>query len=334
MNKLTLTATLSSLTLLLAACGGNGGTEGGDETAAPQAGEDYPSGPVKIVAPADPGSGWDLTARAIAQDLAKERIVTTPMPVENRPGGVGTVFLAEMVEQQQGKDDIIALTSLAMNVNTAMGQTPYSYADVTLIAGVSAEQFVVVTSADSEYQDLGSVLDAVVADPGSVPVGAATDDQLPFGLLVHEAGGTPAETNFVTYEGGGEQSTALLSGDVDVAIAGISEFLPLLESGDLRALAVVAEEPVEGVDAPSTVEEGYDVTIANWRGVYGPPEMPEQAVTFWADALEQLVETDSWQATAEKNQWATQYMRGEEFVDYVAQMQEQVDQAYELMGES
>ena len=45
---------------------------------------------------------------------------------------------------------------------------------------------------------------------------------------------------------------------------------------------------------------GYDVTIANWRGFYGPPDMPEEAVTFWQDAIEELSTSEAWKATAEK----------------------------------
>ncbi|GAA5165372.1 tripartite tricarboxylate transporter substrate binding protein [Ornithinimicrobium tianjinense] len=328
MRKHTLAAVVSATALTLAACGSDGADSGADDAAA----GDYPKGPVKVIAPADPGSGWDLTARAVAADLAKEKIVTTPLPVENKPGAVGTVFLADMVEQQKGKDDVIAVTSMAMNVNTAMGQTPYSYKDVTMIAALSAEHFIVVTPKDSPYQDLDSALKAIADDPGSVPVGAATDDQFPFSLIVNEAEGDPTTINYVTYEGGGEQSTALLAGDVQLAIAGVSEFLPLLESGELRPLAVLAEEPIEGLDAPTTAELGYDVTIANWRGFYGPPEMPEEAVAFWQDAIEQLSTSESWKATAEKNQWTTQFMKGEDLTSYLDKTQQQVDEGYALVS--
>ena len=327
MRKHTLAAVVSATALTLAACG-NDGTDAGDDAAA----GGYPKGPVKIVAPADPGSGWDLTARAVAADLAKEKIVTTPLPVENKPGAVGTVFLADMVEQQKGKDDVIAVTSMAMNVNTAMGQTPYSYEDVTMIAALSAEHFIIVTPKDSPYQDLDSALQAIADDPGSVPVGAATDDQFPFSLIVNEAEGDPTTINYVTYEGGGEQSTALLAADVTLAVAGVSEFLPLLESGELRPLAVLAQEPLEGLDAPTTAELGYDVTIANWRGFYGPPEMSEEAVTFWQDAIEELSTSESWKATAEKNQWTTQFMKGDDLTSYLDKTQQQVDEGYALVS--
>lgn len=314
----------AALALGLAACGGDGG--GGGE------GGDFPSGPIKVIAPADPGSGWDLTARAVAQDLTKSGIVSTPLPVENRPGAVGTVFLAQMVEQNKGDDDIIAVTSLAMMVNTALGQTDYSYEDVTMLASLAAEHYVVVAAADSEFEDLGDVVDAIKEDPGSVPVGAATDDQFPFSLIVHEGDGDASKINYVAYEGGGEQSTALLTGDIKVAVAGYSEFAPLLEAGEVSGLAIVAPEAVEGVDMPTAKEQGFDVTIENWRGLYGPPDMPQEAVDFWTDALTQLVETDEWAATLEKNQWSPLFMTGEEFDTYLADSQKQVNTGMELVS--
>ncbi len=312
-------------TLALAAC-----SDGGDAGS----GENYPEGPVTMTAPADPGSGWDLTIRSLVETLQQEGLVETPLPVENRPGAAGAVFLEQMVNQYEGADDQVAVTSLAMMTNEVRGQSEYGHEDVTMVAGLASEYYVVVTSADSEYDDLESLLEAVAQDPGSVPIGAAADDQLPFGLLIDAAGGDATQANFIAYEGGGEQSAALLSGDIDVAIAGTSEFLPLIESGELDGLAVIADEPLEGLpDVPTATEQGYDVTIANWRGIYGPPGMPDYAVEYWRDTLEQALETDTWREAAEANQWTTTFMVGEEFQTYLDDTKQQVEDAFEKTGQ-
>lgn len=325
MKKMPLLAATLAFGLTLTACSDDGGS-GGD-------GSDYPSGPITMTAGADPGSGFDLTLRTLVQVIQQEELVEVPMPIENRPGAASAVWTAQMVEQHKGADDQVSVTSLVMMTNNARGQSDYNYDDVTMIARLLSEYFVVVVSADSEYQDLDSVLNAVAADPGAVPVGAASDDQLPFALLMNEAGGDPATINFVAYEGGGEQSTALLSGDIDVAIAGTSEFLPLIESGELRALAVVGDDRLEGLpDVPTAVEAGYDVTISNWRGIYGPPEMPAYAVDYWADVLTKVVASDSWKAAAEKNQWVTTFMVGDELDTYLEETNTQVVEAFEKIG--
>lgn len=326
MKKMPLLAATLAFGLTLTACSDDGGSAEGD-------GSDYPSGPVTMTAGADPGSGFDLTLRTLVQVIQEEGLVETPMPIENRPGAASAVWTAQMVEQHEGADDQVSVTSLVMMTNNARGQSDYNYDDVTMIARLLSEYFVVVVSADSEYQDLESLLNAVSSDPGAVPVGAASDDQLPFALLINEAGGDPSAVNFVAYEGGGEQSTALLSGDIDVAIAGTSEFLPLIESGELRALAVIGDDRLEGMpDIPTAEEQGYDVTISNWRGIYGPPGMPDYAVDFWVDVLTKAVESDSWTAAAEKNQWVTTFMVGDELDAYLEETNAQVVEAFEKIG--
>lgn len=325
--------------LSLTACSGNGSENGDGDTgtggaAAEEGGEDYPSGPITMTVGADPGSGFDLTLRTVVSLLQQEEIVEVPMPIENRPGAASAVWTAQMVEQHAGVDDQVSVTSLVMMTNHARGQSDYNYDDVTMIARLISEYFVVVTSADSEFTDLESVLRAVVEDPGSVPVGAASDDQLPFALLVDAAGGDASQINFVAYEGGGEQSTALLSGDIEVAIAGTSEFLPLIEAGELNALTVIGDDRLEGLpDVPTAEEEGFDVTISNWRGIYGPPDMPDYAVDYWQGALEELVATGAWVEAAEQNQWVTTFMVDDELDAYLEETNQQVVEAFETIGQ-
>lgn len=327
MKKFPLLAMAMVVGVTVAGCSGDAESEAGSS-------ENYPSGPINMSVGADPGSGFDLTMRTLVEVLQKEDIVDVPMPVENRPGAASAVWTQQMVERHAGEDDQVSVTSLVMMTNNARGQSDYNVEDVTMIARLLSEYYVVVTNADSPYQDLQSVLDAVVADPGSVPVGAASDDQLPFALLVDAAGGDASQIQFVAYDGGGEQSAALLSGDIHVAIAGASEFLPLIESGQLRALTVIGDDRLEGLpDVPTAVEQGYDVTISNWRGIYGPPGMPDYAVTYWEDALKQAVESDSWAKAAEKNQWVTTFMVGDEMDTYLEKTNQQVTEAFEKIGQ-
>lgn len=328
MKKTPFLAGALALGLTLTACSDDGGGGGGEGD-----GADYPSGPVNMSVGADPGSGFDLTMRTLVEVLQKEELVEVPMPIENRPGAASAVWTAQMVEQHAGADDQVSVTSLVLMTNNARGQSDYNYEDVTMIARLLSEYFVVVVSADTDYQDLESVLNAIVEDPGAVPVGAASDDQLPFALLVNEAGGDASQINFVAYEGGGEQSNALLSGDIQVAIAGTSEFLPLIESGELRALTVIGDDRLEGLpDVPTAQEEGFDVTISNWRGIYGPPDMPDYAVEYWEGVLAEAVETPSWADAAEKNQWVTTFMTGDELDTYLKDTNDQVTQAFEEIG--
>jgi putative tricarboxylic transport membrane protein len=312
--------------LVASACATSGG--GG-------AGEEYPSGAVRLVAPAEPGSGWDVTARTVADVLEKEKLIDHPLPVENRTGATGAVWQSQMVNDYKGEDDVIAVTSTPIMSNYLRGDSDYEYTDVTMIVRFITEYYMVAVAADSEYQNLEDLLDAVKENPGEVPIGAAGDDRLPFALLVQAAGGNPEEINFVAYEGGGEQTAALLNGDIDAAMAGVSEFRGQLMSGDLRGLAVLKDERLDPPldDMPTAPEEGYDVTLDNWRGLYGPPDMSEEAVTYWENTIQKMVETEEWKKAAEKNQWDTTYMKDEEMRAYLKKTYGEIRKAMEATGE-
>ena len=281
----------------------------------------YPSGPVTMTAGANPGSGLDITIRSVVESLQDENIVEVALPVENRPGAAGADFLATMVEQYKGQDDQVSATSLSMMMNELRGKSKYGYDDVTMIARLMTEYFVVVTGPGSPFKNLDDVMAEIKADPGRVTVGAATDDEAPFDLLVSAAGGDPSSINYVPLEGGGDQIAALGKGDIRVAIGGVSEFITSLQSGDLTALGVLAEKRIPGLDAPTAREQGLDVTLSNWRGLYGPPDMPEFAVAYWQKVLGEMVESPTWKQIAERSKFTTTFMIGDEFQRFLATTQ-------------
>jgi putative tricarboxylic transport membrane protein len=294
----------------------------------------YPSGSITMTAGADPGSGFDITIRSVAETLKKEHIVNAPLPVENRPGASGAAWLAQMIERHKAADDEISVTSLSMMANQLKGTSKYGYRDVTMLARLMTEYYVVVTASDTPYKDVRSMLAALKKKPNSIAVGAASDDQVPFNLLASEAGIDPKKIKYVEYQGGGDQTTALLNGDIDVAIAGVSEFAGSLQSGDLRGLAALTEKRLPGLDVPTADEQGYDVTLANWRGIYGPPDMPAYAVKYWQKALKRAVESDTWKRTAKRNQWTTTFMTGDSLSRYLAKTQASVAKGVEETGKS
>jgi putative tricarboxylic transport membrane protein len=112
-----------------------------------------------------------------------------------------------------------------------------------------------------------------------------------------------------------------------VAIGGVSEFIDLVKSGELRALGVLAENRLPGFDAPTAREQGLDVTLSNWRGLYGPPDMPANAVAYWQKVLGQMVDTPTWKQIAERSQFTTTFMIGDEFQSFLAKSEADVKTA-------
>ncbi|AQA05219.1 hypothetical protein BVC93_25655 [Mycobacterium sp. MS1601] len=294
---------------------------------APAVAAEYPAGPVTMTAGANPGSGFDLTIQAVVDTLTQEHLVDVPLPVEYRPGNVGADFLATMVQQYAGRDDQVSVTSLSMMMNQLRGISQYGYNDVTMIANLMTEYYVVFVEPGSEFTDLAGLLTAVSTDPGRVVVGAATDDEAPFDLLVRAAGGDPSATRYLSLQGGGDQSAALRSGEIGVAVAGVSEVVDLLSTRQLIPLAVLAEQRLPGLDAPTARELGFDVTLSNWRGLYGPPGMPQFAVDYWRQVLARMVATPTWSHIAEQRQFTTRFMTGDEYETFLAETQADVTTA-------
>src|SRR5699024_9883398 len=191
--------------------------------------------------------------------------------------------------------------------------------DATLIATLYVEDFMVVTPKDGDFKDLDALVKALKDDPQKVTVAAAGDDTLPFALFAKEAGIDPADINFVNYDGGGEQTTAMLNGDAKVAIAGMSEFRSVIESGDVGPLGTFAQKPLAAPfdEVPTAKDSGYDATSGNWRGASGPAEMRQAAPAAWATALGDGSKAGAGEETVKNNQWATEFHTGDEAQAYV-----------------
>lgn len=234
-------------------------------------------------------------------------------------GGSGAHFVATMVQHERGAHNQVAVTSLSMMVNQLSGKSAYGYRDVTMIARLMTEFYAVVARSGSPFTNLRDVMSAIASDPAGVGAGAAHDDEAPFDLLVSAAGGDPSTVHYVTHEGGGDQIAALLNDEIDVAIGGVSEFVDGITSADLTALGVLAENRVPGLDVPTAREQGLDVTLSNWRGSYGPPDMPPYAVEYWQTALARMVESPTWQHISERGHFTTTFMIGDRFVTFLAE---------------
>ncbi|HEU5045201.1 MAG TPA: tripartite tricarboxylate transporter substrate-binding protein [Nocardioidaceae bacterium] len=323
-------AVAACVALLVAGCGSSNASSGDSGSGD----SNYPSQPVTLTAPADPGSGWDTTARALVEAMDKEDLADSPIPVQNRTGATGCVWLGQMVNAHKGDDYNIAVTSTPILSTYLRGECDHNYHEVSMIATIMVENYLLVVPSDSKYQSADDLLAAIKQDPQSVPVAASGDDQLPFALLVKAAGGDPSKINFIEYEGGGDEITALLNGDVSAAVAGVSEFRGQIESGDLKGLAVMRDKPLDPPldNIPTAPSLGYDVTLGNWRGIYGPPGMSQDAISYWQDKLKQTLATPTWDELAKRNQWQELYLIGDDMNSYLAKANEDIKEGLKDTG--
>ena len=325
MKKILRTMGIYGLFLMLAA-----GVSGCGEKKEPEESESYPLESVELIAPAGPGSGYDLTIRSVSQCLQKSGLVKVPLPVTNKPGGGGRVSL-EYLEENRGRDDILSIFSPPLCLIHLNGSTELNYKDnTTPIARLVVDYGCFAVRADSPYKDLNQLMAQLKKDPHSVRIGGTSS----YGSMVHiqfllaawaAGGGT---LNLVAYEGfeNGGAVAQLMGNRVDVLSAGISDVVGLMESGDIRVLAVTSDERLEGEivsQIPTCKEQGIDAQFSNWRGVFGPKDMPEYAVAYWEEILKKMTETEIWETTCKKYGWTMDYEGHEEFEAYLDKVNEE-----------
>ena len=287
----------------------------------------YPKGVLDFVAPGGAGGGWDLTIRTTAKVLKDSGLVKVPMPVRNNPGAGGSVHLASL-QEKKGNDKIITVYSPPLILTNLAGTTDLGYHDVTPLARLIADYAVFVVRADSPYQSMADLMDALKNDIKSVKIGgissAGSMDHIQF-LMMAKAAGVKnlKEIDYVSFDDSG--AAQVLGGHIDLFSTGLSEVQALIESGDLRALGQTADHRVgQGLVAeiPTCVEQGIDATFVNWRGLFGPPEMPEYAVEYWRNTLAEMVKTPEWEQAKTINGWDDAYMDAADFETFLGQANE------------
>jgi putative tricarboxylic transport membrane protein len=212
---------------------------------------------------------------------------------------------------------------------------PVDLTEVTPLARLTTEWEAIVVPADSPYQTLTDLIDALVADPTSISWGGGsaggTDHQL-VALLAQAAGVAPDGVNYVAHAGGGEAMAAILSGAVSAGVSGVSEFADQVEAGELRWLAVSSDAAIPGIEAPTISESGYDVVLSNWRGIVGPPGLSEEDATAVIALLDQLHESESWQQALEDNGWTDYYLSGDDYAQFLDEERTRVDTVLREVG--
>jgi putative tricarboxylic transport membrane protein len=287
--------------------------------ALPAAAADY-----MIMAPAAPGGGWDGTARAMQEVLQAEGI-SASVQVQNVPGAGGTVGLAQFAAATSGDASQLIVGGYVMVGAILTNASPVSLADVTPIARLTGEAVGIAVSAASPIQTIGELVDMMKADPGAVSWAGGSAggvDHITVGLLAKAAGIDPTKINYVAFSGGGEALAAILGNQVTVGISGVGEFLPQVQAGTMRMLAVSTAEKWAGTDAPTLMESGYDVNVQNWRMVAAAPGLSaEQKAAVTAD-IDALANSAGWKAMLETKGWANTYLSG---ADFDAQLAKEIE---------
>jgi putative tricarboxylic transport membrane protein len=203
---------LPAALLALAACGAadRGGSSSGDDSG-------FATSRLSIMAPADPGGGWDETARALQKAARDAKLANSGVEVYNVPGAGGTIGLSQLITKHGGDARQLMVMGLVMLGAIETNKSAVNLSKVTPIAKLTEESEAIVVPAKSKYTSFEQLVADLKRDPAKVSFAggsAGGSDQILLGLIAKAAGVDPRDTKYVAYSGGGEATAAILSGSV------------------------------------------------------------------------------------------------------------------------
>jgi putative tricarboxylic transport membrane protein len=273
---------------------------------------------LKMMIPANPGGGWDTTGRALGKALQEAGVSTVTF--ENKGGAAGAIGLAQFVNASKGDPNALMVMGAVMLGGLITGKPPVSLSQATPIARLTSEYNVYVLPESSPFKTMKDVVEAMKKDPASVKWGGGSrgsTEHIAAAMIAREVGVDPAKINYVAFRGGGEAVAAILGGNVTVGGSGYSEFAQYIDSGKMKPIGVTAPARLKGIAVPTLKEQGINVELGNWRGVYGAPGISDAQRKALTDLIVKATKTKAWAEAMEKNAWTPALLAGKDFEEFV-----------------
>ena len=274
---------------------------------------------LKMLIPANPGGGWDTTGRALGKAMQESGAAST-VSYENKGGAAGAIGLAQFINGAKGDPNALMIMGAVMVGGIIVSKQPVTLTQATPLARLLGESQVFVLPAESPLKTMKDVVEQMKKDPGSVKWGGGSrgsTEHIAAAMIARAVGVDPSKINYVAFRGGGEAVAAILGNNVTVGGSAFTEFGEYIKTGKMRPIAVTSEQRLKEIDAPTLKEQGIDVVISNWRGVYGAPGITAEQRKALIDAVTRATQSKAWQQAVQSNGWTPALLTGDAFGKFV-----------------
>ena len=286
--------------------------------APPAVAQAYPAKPIELVVHTGPGGGADVVARVFAEIVAKEKLLSQPLVVNNRTGGGGAIAQTYVAGK---RGDPYVVQSVAVSV---MLSVPIrTGADVGLdkfhpLGMVGVDLNALTVREDAPYRTVKEFVEAARANPKTINIAIGSIGATAHHFIWQLEKMTGARFNVVSMKSGAEAATTLLGGHVHATAENVSEVMPHVEVKKLRLLGIPAGKRLSGLpNVPTLKEQGYDLNIGAARGFAAPAGIPREAAAVLEDMIAKAYKSAAWRDYMTRNMYEEQYMNGEEFGRYL-----------------
>lgn len=297
------------------------GLAGCSSTPKTESSDAYPSTDIQGSIMWSAGGVCDTVSRSIggaAQNLLGTNIIFT-----NRAGSGGAVSTTYVLAQDADGYELL-FGAENPQIAKVMGTAEIDYDEFTPINLFCTSYGVVCVSKDSPYDTLEELVEAVLAHPGEVVMATTGAGGLPETVAAMMADVNGTHPNMVPFDGESECMTAIIGGNADYTIVTLGSAASFYQSGDIKLLSMISDEPVEGYEEVPVIEaaySGYDKYLpwGPFYGVFVKNGTDQAIVDKLTEAFSAACEDKSFQELAAAKGCVISNMSGEEAVEYLEQ---------------
>jgi putative tricarboxylic transport membrane protein len=291
---------------------------------------------IHFLIPGGAGGGWDGTARGTGEALKNAGLIDTAT-FENMSGGGGGKAIGYLIENSMSNHGTLMVNSTPIVIRSLTKVFPQNFRDLTLIAGTIGDYAALVVPANSSYKNFTDLVNAYKKNPEKVAIGGGSVpgsmDHLVPAMAFKAAGADPTKVKYIPFDGGGKAMAGLLSGEIDALSTGFSEAVSMANSGKVRIIAVTSEKRVDAApNAPTLIEQGYDVTFVNWRGFFAAPDLPSNMRKAYIEVLGKMYKTPEWEKVRARNGWVNIHNPGDKFMVFLAEQEKVIGNLMRELG--
>jgi len=291
---------------------------------------------IHFLIPGGAGGGWDGTARGTGEALTKAGLIGSAT-YENMSGGGGGKAIGYLIENSMSNHGTLMVNSTPIVIRSLTKVFPQNFRDLTLIAGTIGDYAALVVPANSPYKNFKDLVTAYKKNPEKVAIGGGSVpgsmDHLVPAMAFKAAGADPKKVKYIPFDAGGKAMAGLLSGEIDALSTGFSEAVSMANSGKVRIIAVTSEKRVDAApNAPTLIEQGYDVTFVNWRGFFAAPDLPSNMRKAYIEVLGKMYKTPEWETVRARNGWVNIHNPGDKFMVFLAEQEKVIGNLMRELG--
>lgn len=286
-----------------------------------------PTRTVEFVVPAGTGGGADQMARMIQGIIAKHNLMKQTMVVVNKAGGAGGEGFLDIKSAKGNPHKLVITLSNLFTTPLATG-IPFSWKDMTPVAMMALDEFVLWTNAESPYKTTQDYVAAIKAGaPGKFKMGGTGSKQEDQIITVALENAIGQKMTYVPYKGGGEVAVQLVGKHIDSTVNNPIEAVAQWRAGTLRPLCVFDSKPLPvkdkiagdmaWSDIPTCKSQGLDIEYLMLRGVFMPAGVPKEAVDYYVELFKKVRATPEWAQLMHDGAFNQSFMTGADYAKWV-----------------